>query len=358
MQTPERVPLSHQTADTLEHEIRNGRYQNQLPGYRTLCDLLGVSPRTIHIALDLLTRRKIILPADGKRARKINPTIRTDRTDEHRGLKSILILAAMPLQSQPLATRSILERIIMHFSRKGWTVDYESSHEYSKGTPGNHLEQLKTDYKNDRWLLVSPLSTVIDWCHQQQLRTICLGGQITGKKLTGIAVSLSIMLETSIEILATHGHRRICALVTPLCNKSRGIIMEGLEHSLTSRGIDFLPSYNMPPIQKHNTKELWKCLTTLFSVSPPSAIITTEAIHLITIYSFCLKHQIHIPRDLSIIVTQESEHLPWLHPQPAYFEFPVNQYVSKISRWLENYPTTSCSPVLLTPKFIPGKSIE
>lgn len=357
MKLPERPSLSMLIAESLEIEIRKGSYKDQLPGYRTLSKLLNVSPRTIHAALEILTRRKIILPPEGKRARNIHPNITFNIDENLHNNRSILILTSTPFQTQDISIRRALDAVIKLFTRKKWSIDYETCADINNEKSDLAMEHLFAPYKNHRWILTRPTRTAIKWCKQHQLRFICFGGDTINIDTPSIAVSTSTMLDHAVGVLSDFGHSRICILSNLLSAKSQNIILKNMEASFSSRGIKFHPIYNLPKIGNHDYQNLWRCLNDIFSLSPPSAIIATEAHQLITIYSYCLQNRLRIPEDLSVVVTQESSHLEWFHPRPANFEFPIDQFAKTISRWVENYPTQPISPIKIMPKFIHGESI-
>ena len=356
MQAPQRPLLSREAADALEKEILNGRWQQKLPGYRKLCEISGVSPCTMHTALEILARRNIILPAQGTRARLIHPEILSgpSRLSEK---KSLIILSDTPLQSQDIVARSILEKIATLFTRKGWTINFESSPEFASGKPGPMMERMRVNRANHRWVLLTPHFSIIKWCTENQLRFICLGGDAQKLSPPLVAVSTSRMLEDSVRRLTKLGHSRICALINHSSKEAEDSVVRVMETTLTSEAISFHSTYNVPKIEKNDAASLRSCLRDLFALSPPSALIATEAHQLIAIYSYCMENGLLIPQDISVIVTQESKHLEWFHPLPSHYKFPINKYVSSLSRWIEHYPTTPSEITYLDPEFASEGSV-
>lgn len=355
MKAPERIPLSRKTADSLELAIRSRQWTRKLPGYRKLCEMLGVSPHTMHTALEILTRRKVILPVTGTRSRLIHPELLSQPTLPPKR-DSLLIVTNRPLQVQELLVRQIVEKISVLFHHKDWTVDYAFSAELSAGTPRKEMEELAANYREYRWLLIHPSYAMISWAMSKHLRIVCIGGETQEKKPPTVTASITAMITQSIQHLAELGHRRICTLSSHYSCEARSSLINAVRETLMTLAIPFHPIYNLPDIVDNDADGLWKSLHTLWTHSPPSAIVATNAQQLITIYSYCLKHKLRIPEDLSVILTQNGRNLPWFHPSPAHYSLPAQQYVNAASRWIEHYPVKAVEPIFLTPEFHAAES--
>lgn len=357
MQAPERKPLSRKTADALEREIRNGHWKTQLPGYRKLCEALSVSPRTMREALSLLTRRNVLLPAERTKPHCIHPDfLESELCNQHR--KSLLIITNLPIPELSIIPSLILERTVLMFTKKGWTINFEVSSDLDRGTPGPSLEKMLENHGNHRWLLLSPSFKIVQWCMSNNIRAVCLGGETETLKPPLITVSVSDKLKDAVQRLSKLGHKKISSIIHLPTEQSRENVIHKIQGAFTSSGIDFHPSYNLPQLLNDDFQGLWDCLNSLFTHSPPTAIIVTEIHQLITLYSFCLSRGLQIPRDLSVIVTKESRNVEWFYPLPTHYLAPISQYVSHLQRNIEHYPTGEVEPVFLKPEFIKGQSIS
>lgn len=356
MKSPERIPLSRRTADILEEVILEGRWLDRLPGYRTLSIEMGVSRRTMETALKILTRRNVILPAEGKMARQVHPDILSKRS-RCVGRNFLLIVSATPFQRQDLVSRSILEQTISLFTRKGWTVNFESTEECSSSAPGEEMQSLLSGRENERWLLVRPSYAAIKWCLDHHLRVVCLGGELEDLNAPTVSASTTRLLEDAVSRLANLGHKRICMLVNHSSIQARQNVVQRMNKVMKKECGAFHPTYNVPSIQSNDAASLWGCLEELFSYTPPTALVATEAQQLITIYAYCLQNGLKIPQDLSVIVTLESDQLDWFYPHLTHYKFPVQKFVEKVSKWIEHYPVGHTEHLLLDPVFIEGESI-
>ena len=317
---------------------------------------MGVSPRTMHAAFEILKHRQVILPAERTKPHLIHPDIANYQGEVHKR-ESLLILTGKDLQFEQMASRIILDKVAVLYIRKGWTVNFETSPEFAKGKPGPVMKRMLANRSDHLWILNKPSFSIIKWCMDHKLRIICLGGEHEHLLPPLVAISLTQMIRDSVSHLAKLGHRRICSLVHFSSQKSRKNVINKLEQDMHDLGLHFHPNYNLPMFQG-NAKSLWKELHNLFAISPPSALIVTDAYQLSTIYSYCLQNGLRIPDDLSLIVTQESANLEWFQPSLAHYQYPIPKYVRRIRGWIENYPTSALKPVLLPPDFKPGDSVS
>lgn len=357
MKVPERIPLSSQIANLLEQHIREEGWTGTLPGYRKLCELLEVSPRTVHEALDLLERRQVIMPSSQGRPRQIRASSGA-WVPNARQRKSLLILSDMPMQMQDIATRRVVEKIDQKFGKKGWDIDCIAHEEYASGRPGKGMEQLYSRHRHHRWLLVMPSLAMTQWCSARGLRIICLGGQMPDHGPPGIAVSRSQMLSSGIRELHSSGHTRISALVHLDTGTARDLTLQTLAKTFSEAGIPFHENYNLVQLPDKSPEALWESLEKLFRHSPPTALLATESHQVASIYSYCLENKLRIPQDVSLVVTQEGKHLEWFRPPLAHYQFPVDRFVKKLSRWIEHYPTRASKMHLLEARLERGGTIS
>lgn len=356
MKIPNRTILSHEIADILETHIRAQQWRNQLPGYRKLCDLLQVSPRTMHSALSFLEHKKIILPAEIGKPRMINPNLNNEHST-HSNTKNLIVVSDSPIQLLNYLTRSVIDKVSNKIVKKGWDVTFINEKELSKGKPTKHLDKARLEHPNHRWLLVGPSLAIVNWCIFYSLEIICLGGYIGHNLIPCVAVSRVQMITNAVHHLANIGHSRICSLIHLNEDSAKQITQNVLEREYSKVGLQFHDRYNLISFSQRCPNLLWNSLESLFKISPPTALIATENQQVATIYSFCLTHGINIPRDLSLIVTQEGRHLQWFRPVPAHYRASTDQYVRKIIRWIEQYPLKPTGIHLLQANLYNGESI-
>lgn len=357
MKNSERTPLCRSVADSLYVLITSGKWHHQLPGYRKLCTIFDVSPRTIFDALELLEQEKVILPAEKGKPRLINPHRENPNTNLT-SCKNLLVLSGLPVQMLNYHTRTVIDLTTRYLTPKGWDISYYHDKEFSRDKPGQQLEKLRLNHAKHRWLLVNPPLNIVDWCVSNSLEIICLGGNTGHHKPPCIGVSRIQMVSHAVEFLAKSGHKRICTLLHILDDEAYIMSRNILQKVYANSGIQFHERFHMQNHAEMTPESLWEVIARLFKVSPPTALIATENQQVASIYSYCLAHNIAIPEQLSLVVTQEGRQLTWFRPTPSHYRYPVQQYVQKITRWIENYPSKAVAKHLLQPEFIKGDSIK
>lgn len=346
------MPLGHLTADLLEEEIKSGLWPDKLPGYRALCEGYQVSRKTMTSALQILTRRDVILPPEGNRSRRINPQLNNSASDRSiKGRTSVLFLCSKLYLLEGAQTRDMIDGLQHFFQKLHWQIHHENTPEILD-KPGPKLKRISKQYKDCRWLVFNPSRKTINWCHDQQIRIICAGGSYNSSPVPYVGVKMVNILEQAVKHLVQSGHRRITALIDA---KSYQLKYD-LETILGSYGIQFLANYHLPEVHALNTEQLNRRFENLFSITPPTAVILHTQEQLICFYSFCIKRGLRIPEDVSVIVAEKLAELQWFLPQLTHFEFPIQLGIKQLAKYIEHYPSTRQNQKFLAPKLVLAQS--
>lgn len=355
MKKPEKTSLGWKTAHILEEEIRRGRWMNYLPGYRALSKELGVSPRVVTDSLDILTRRKVLLPAEARRPRKINPDQSTIILDGQQ--KCLTVLSAIPYDQHNENTRHLLEKIYQRMSSVEWSVFMEISKEYGAGEVSEHLEILACQRRHHRWLLISPSGNIVRWAMKKNLQVICLGGSVCDLPPPLVCLSISSLLKASFEKMVFLGHQKICLMTSRRTSNMFPHLADFVGELFQKHYIPYHQPYNLPLPEDDTPQSFQDCLESLFQLTPPTAIITAEPQFLPAIYSHCYRRGVLIPEQLSLITMQNASNQQWFVPQPAYFEAALESFLNPICNWIENYPKLPCASRFVEPDFMVEGSV-
>ena len=71
------LTAAEQVAKFLEDEIQAGTWKGVMPGGAALAKDLGVGRMTVDAALDLLEKRKVLIPQGSRMPRRISPKIKS-----------------------------------------------------------------------------------------------------------------------------------------------------------------------------------------------------------------------------------------------------------------------------------------
>ncbi len=88
----------------------------------------------------------------------------------------------------------------------------------------------------------------------------------------------------------------------------------------------------------------------------PTAVILNQDIHVQSLYGFCFRNGIKIPRDLSVICMESTEHVEWCDPLPTRMRFPVQVASGYFKKWVRG----GCQPMgvkYLELEWIEGESV-
>ncbi|MCP5537014.1 MAG: substrate-binding domain-containing protein [Akkermansiaceae bacterium] len=355
MIVPERIPLSRLTANALEEEILNGRWQTRLPGYRQLCNDLRVSRKTLVDALEILTRRDLLEPPNGTRPRRLKHTI-TEQHQHHRPSTARRVLICVAGDNSALerdSPLSMFDQVFSHFNQRGWKCLLIHSNE--AGTrPGTKLNQLHSDYPHARWLFGMPSLEVCRWCVRKRIRAVAYGGDIGNTGLPVVGASLSQMLIIAHKHLSSLGHKSIVVLtIEPLAKT-----VKTYADYLHSRGIQFRNSYHMPDLSGMTREKFNAMLTELHRVTPPTAMVITSHLQLLGVLGYCAQHNLKIPDDLSIILGNDLDYLDWYSPGLSCFHRDSQSEQQALIRLIRSYPAKKVKPLTLPPHLTDKGSVS
>lgn len=325
----ERKSLATRLADILEGEIRAGDWPDRLPGHRTLMERYSVSAKTCLAAIDFLESRGLI--SSGEQGRKRRILVEPDKPEND--LKDLLIVDGTGSQSGEDFQQ-------IHAYRKAWEENGGKVHNIKFDFPRYRrpealLREAAASYKADAILLhVPPLV----WTKAAiKLRpTFISGGEWSGQQITGVAYELQKVLSSWVTRLKELGHTRIMVptdFVGPLLEIAvRGGVAEGLGLDENSPELA-----NLCPVFSERIPEAWQHYwKRAFAKVRPTAIILTDDIHYLSLCGYCYLNGIRIPKDLSVVCLESSEHLEWCEPVPTRMRFPVEAAAKYFRKWIRS----------------------
>jgi len=330
----ERRSIAAQLADRIEREIRDGTWQGELPGKRTLADRYGVNVKTGAAAMDLMEQRGLLGPATAGRGREILTPRKSRAMRKQESAQRLLII------HQAAGLLSIEDFQLLHRMGDTW----ERSHgeviwarvDYPRcKRPGPLLDSLIKRHAADALLLYVPES---GWCRQAAARRPYY--QIGGPYEADVPISLgayAIDLEVQrvVRYLRDLGHRRILLPSESMGDRMKQSIVDGLRGGGDTkpefgRWEDYCPSF--PESVPAAWSGYWK---KSFSSLRPTAVVLFEDTHVLSLYGYCYTHGIRIPTDLSVISIGYESRFEWCQPRPTMLRYPGNTAVAHFQQWLE-----------------------
>jgi DNA-binding LacI/PurR family transcriptional regulator len=116
--------------------------------------------------------------------------------------------------------------------------------------------------------------------------------------------------------------------------------------------------FNLPDWDE-DTDGLQRCLSSLFQVTPPTALILDEPALYFATTQFLMSQGIRVPRDVSLACTDHDPHFAWCKPSVAQIKWNSSLVARRVLRWT-NHLAQGRSDRHLTffkTRFIPGETI-
>jgi len=325
----ERKSLPMCLADLIEGEIRSGAWGGTLAGHRTLMSRYSVSAKTSLAAIDLLEARGLISVAEQGRKRRVL----VEPEDRAGSPAELLIIDGMGTQSgEDMLQLQAFRRAWEETGGRVQSIKFDFPR-YKR--PEALLREAVSNHRADALLLhVPPLAWV---AAAARLRPVFLaGGEWQNDDTTAVGYNVGNEVAQLVERLKTLGHHRIVVPLDPVGSKMEHAVREGL-----ARGLG-IPSRSPAlrvgcPVFPERVPAAWQQYwRKTFATLRPTAIILADDIHYLSLCGYCYRNGIHIPRDLSIICLESTEHLEWCDPVPTRMRYPIEAAVRHFRKWIRN----------------------
>lgn len=330
----ERKSLPVRLADLIEGEIRAGSWGKTLAGHRTLMDRYSVSAKTSLAAVEVLESRGLISVAEQGKKRRV--LVAPD--DSTPSLTELLIVDGMGAQSGE-------DIVQMQSYRRAWEESGGRVHSIKFDFPRYRkpealLREAISNHKADALLLhVPPLAWV---AAAARLRPAFLaGGEWQDDETTAVGYNLGNEVAQQAERLKSLGHQRIVVPLDLVGSRMEHAVRDGLARGLgvparspAVRGACPVFSERVPAAWQ----QYWR---NTFASLRPTALILTDDIHYLSLCGYCFRHGIRIPKDLSVICLESTEHLEWCDPVPTRMRYPIDAAVRHFRRWIRS----GCRPI-------------
>ncbi|MGC4013505.1 MAG: substrate-binding domain-containing protein [Luteolibacter sp.] len=330
----ERKTLSVRLADEIERAIRLGEWTGRMPGHRTLMKTYKVSAKTSIAAIAHLEARGVISTAEQGKRRDI--LLKAKRAA--RCLETLLQLDDM---TAPSGGHSInLRAYAAAWEDAGGRV-VNLRFDFPRYTrPAKLLRDAVERYRADA---IHLQVATLPWIKAAiALRPTYLdGGERIPDEATGVSFSMGGEVGRMAEKLHALGHRRIAAPTEMLAKSFEISIRRHLAEVLG------LPPSSpeivaLCPIFPESVPAAWNGYwQKLFATTRPTAVILNKDLHVHSLYGFCARRGISIPRDLSVVCLESTDSLAWCDPLPSRMRFPVEEATACFKKWLRG----GCRPL-------------
>jgi LacI family transcriptional regulator len=319
--------LSHaeQLAEHLHSEILRGKWSGSMPGILRLKDELGVNRNTIEAALKLVEkkgalknmgtgrRRKIVLPEDHAPPALRVAVLFYDKGDE---------------------AHDLFTRFQNKLKAAGHTVVHAPKNLTDLGGNTRRLARMVKETEADAWVVAGGSGEVLQWFEQGQIPVFALYGAFGRLRIAGITANKVPAIVAATRRLIALGHRRIVMLESRATLSTPGTDGVVFLDELAAHGIE-TGNYNMPGWEG-GFDGLYRCLESLFSHTPPTAIFLFSAAEYFATTQFLLNRGLRVPQDVSLICCDVAPYFKRYQPTISHVRWNDQLMVNRIGRWAKN----------------------
>ena len=187
----------------------------------------------------------------------------------------------------------------------------------------------------DAWIVQAGSREVLEWFAGQPAPAIALFGRRDGIPIAATGPGTHTACGIAAQQLITLGHRRIVMI----CRSERrkpgpGVTERVLLEELAAHGIP-TSEYNLPDWEE--TREgLQELLSSLFRVTPPTALIIGSGEFFIATQQFLTKQGIRVPEQVSLISLSSDPNFDWCTPSIAHIRWESGPVVRRLVQWATN----------------------
>lgn len=327
-----RLTAAEQTADHLRMGIRDGRWQEKLPGVLALAAEHDVSPATMRAAIRMLEAEGWIRAAGAGRARTAGPP-EDEKSATRRSLR-VMVLPGMRLANEDGAFQQVVMTLQHELELAGHVCRIAMKSQEDLKQDVGKIEHFIRSHPADAWVVIGPKRAVVERLIGHSQPAICIGGEILNQPIAGTGLITNEMFEKVVRHLVELGHRRILFLWPdyradlPSQNSHIGALAQALAEAGSE-----MTSYHMP-VWQPTPEGLRGALDKAFRITPPTAIITTYGKWMAGVFSYLASRGLRAPRDISLFSINEDDWFAWKSPQISCLRGDDKRMIRRIVRWV------------------------
>lgn len=323
MHSLEILNAAEQVAKHLRAELRQGRWTGLMPGIKQLTLELGVNHKTIESAVNLLEKEGILIGQGPRRRKKIEMS--------GEGSKQSFRIGILLFEQDDRKLDYMVE-ILFALNEAGYTPFILPASLSELGMDVNRVASLVGQTNADAWLVIAGSKEVLSWFANQSLPTFALFGRWGDSSIAGAGPSKAEAYREATQKLLACGHQRIVLLARSQRKLPQPGIPERAYLSALEEGGIEVSDFHFP-LWKNSKEDFYKCLDSLFKVTPPTALIVQEFNLFGAVEQFLGNQGVRVPDDLSLICADSDVYFHWRDPKVASFRFDSKTWVRHVLRW-------------------------
>lgn len=316
--------LAEQVADEIREGIQRGRWKNPLPGRNRLASELGVNHKTCEAALKILETEGLVVSQGKGRGRKIVGNASTK--------PNVMRVVILVYERSDLSF-GYLVRLLNRLREAGHEASFASKTMRGLGMSVDRIAQFVAATEADAWIVIAGPRDVLNWFSQQPLPAFALYGRFTHTPLASMGVAKVDAMRELIDRLVSLNHERIVMLAREDRRKPRpGFLEQSFLDRLNDHGI-LTSSYNLPD-WGDDPDELERVIKSLFSLTPPTALVISEISVCMAVIQQLGRLRIVPPEDVSLVCTDYSPSLDWCRPEITQFHWDNDPLINRVVKWV------------------------
>ena len=321
------MTAAEQVAAHLRAELRRGAWVGRMAGGARLAADLGVGRDTVEAALRQLVADGVLVPQGAGRRRRI---VMPDMADSVRPLRVTILL------SEP-ADRQLAYVVELQHSLVNAGHDARVAPKCLRelGMSALRVQRLVEHSQSDAWIVAAGSREVLEWFAAGPVPAFALFGRRRGLPLAGTGPDKPPAMAAATRRLIELGHRRIVLL-----NRAErrlpvpGATEQAFLDTLAAHGIT--PGQYHLPDWEETVEGFHARLTELFRVTPPTALIISEAQFWVAALQFCAVRGLRVPADVSLVCTDGGPDFAWCLPPVSHIHWDTGPVLRRIMRWVNN----------------------
>jgi DNA-binding LacI/PurR family transcriptional regulator len=327
-----RLPLAEQTADHLLEGMRSGRWGAALPGVNALAKEFDISRETLRTALRLLESKGLLLAGGPGRNRIITTEIPPAVSSQS---LRIAILLHSPLSNENAEIHGSMLRLQQAIESAGHVCIFADEDQTRLRHDVRKIARLVAATPADAWVVLAGSKEILEWFAAQPFPSIAFGGRSIGVPIASVGTDSTGALSKAVRELIALGHRRIVMISPGQWRKPiPGRIAKVFADELASCDIA-AGEYNLPDWEE-TPEGLQTLLSSLFHLTPPTALIVVEPAHAVAVLGFAGQRGLKIGRDISLVCMMSDPAFTWRRPSITHLAANTVPLVRRVVRWVES----------------------
>ena len=313
-----------QVAEHLRAEMLRGGLSGKMPGVNPLVAELGVGHKTVNAALRMLENEGILVNQGRGAQRKIV-------LPENHAPPALRV--AVLFYEKGDEAHDLHIRLQIKLRAAGHTLVHAPKNLTDLGGNLRRLDRMIKDTRADAWVVIAGSKEVLQCFEQGQIPVFALFG-FQGPRIAGIVPNQVPSIVTATRRLIALGHQRIVILESTSTLPTPGPDGVAFLDELAAHGIE-TGDYNMPGWEG-GFDGLYRCLESLFSGTPPTAIFIYSAPEYVATLQFLAHRGLRVPQDVSLVCCDIAPYFRRYQPTISHVRWNDQLMVNRIGRWANN----------------------